>query len=153
MHILEECIVHCITSSLGKLNQAPSEQNSITTNLLTQYESLILVSVEKVYSYMKKYTLCDDKEKGLDTSYQFTAPFIARSLIWLFMTQSNGVPSLTLTKETIEDCLSFANEFFRAVTCLSTFDSIAMDTAMDLCSCVSQETQYVYCYNFSLSCP
>ncbi len=108
--------------------------SSIATPL--HYESLIDACIDKLFSYIAKYIKDCSNESG--------SPYIARSLVWLFMTWSQVLPNVSLTEEMAHNCISFAKLFLENVyKTFPVYDAIALEASLDLFSLVSTDTVHV----------
>ena len=109
---------------------------------LFNMKALLSTSVEKVFQFIEKY-VTDSKNNG----YQMAAPYMARSLVWLLLSWSQVITKIPLNEKMAENCLSFAEKFLGDISeSLPLCNSVAMETALDLCSLVGS----VPCYGLGL---
>ena len=131
--IIEECIVQSITYCLARQN-SNADYTSVFITPFFHIQTLLKACVDKSFAYIKKYL--NDEQFICSDSYN--AAYIARGLIWLVLMWSQVLPTVVLTEEMTEDCLEFARKFLESVyETFPVYDSIALETALDLCSVVS----------------
>ena len=131
--IIEECIVQCITYCLASRQQTTDYSSALVSPSL-QIQTLLKACVSKSFAFMKSYI--NDQQFRCSSSYN--ASFIGRGLIWLILMWSQALPSvIIMTEEMIVECLEFSKKFLENVCeTLPSYDSIALETSLDLCSVV-----------------
>ena len=127
LSLLEEFIAQCIYLTLARKN-SPLDFMAPSITVPVQFEALLVISVECLSKHIEKWVEITEEE-GVCPDI----PYLARSLVLVLISYPHLPVSIQLTNE----IPAFALKFFNFMCCsLPLYDSVAMETAIDLCSVV-----------------